>query len=97
MFSNEIGAAQAALLKEGIAHCGVGNWSEIRRGLLPEWDELEIRLKTCRLFGKQNLTSYTGWKGTEEDIKQEYEKNKQLGAKQPERWKFGLLVDEVGP
>ena len=45
-----------------IQHYGICHWSEIRRKLLPEWDEVEIRIKACRLLGIQNIEKYEDWK-----------------------------------
>ena len=87
------GAAEAKLLKCGIERFGVGHWSDIRRNLLPAWDELELKLKACRLLGAQNLKKYNGWKGGEELIKTELEKNRKIGLS-TERWVHGLLIDE---
>ena len=87
------GNGEDSLLKEGIGLYGVCHWSEIRRKLLPEWDEVELRVKACRLLGVQNIETYDNWKGDEKQIREEYEKNKALGEKKG-LWKYGLLLDE---
>lgn len=51
----------------------------------------ELRLKTIRLIGRQNLQLYKNWKGSEEDIKREYERNKAIGLKFG-CWKNNCLV-----
>ena len=86
------GNGEDSLLKEGIQHYGICHWSEIRRKLLPEWDEVEIRIKACRLLGIQNIEKYEDWKGDEKQIREEHEKNQQLGEKKG-LWKYGLLID----
>ena len=87
------GNGEDSLLKEGIGLYGICHWSEIRRKLLPEWDEVELRVKACRLLGVQNIETYDNWKGDEKQIREEYEKNKALGEKKG-LWKYGLLLDE---
>ena len=44
-----------------------------------------------RLIGRQNLQLYKEWKGDENAIKMEYEKNKDIGLKTG-MWKAGTLV-----
>ena len=44
-----------------------------------------------RLIGRQNLQLYKEWKGDENAIKTEYEKNKDIGLKTG-MWKAGTLV-----
>lgn len=46
-----------------------------------------------RLVGRQNLQEYKDWKGNEEDIKAEYERNKEIGIKCG-AWKGGVLVSD---
>jgi hypothetical protein len=87
------GNGEVSLLKEGIELYGVCHWSEIRRKLLPEWDEVEIRIKACRLLGIQNVEKYVNWKGDERQIREEHEKNKKIGEAKG-LWQYGLLLDE---
>ena len=77
---------------DGIQTWGVGNWCEIRREYLREWEEVEIKLKCCRLFGKQDLSSYEGWKGTSAEISVEHAKNEAIGQK-TKKWVAGVLID----
>lgn len=53
----------------------------------------ELRLKTVRLIGRQNLQIYKDqcWKGDANDITREYERNKAIGLKLGQ-WKQGVLV-----
>jgi len=51
----------------------------------------DLRVKTMRLIGRQNLQLYKEWKGDENAIKIEYEKNKNIGLKTG-MWKAGTLV-----
>lgn len=56
----------------------------------------ELRLKTMRLIGRQNLQEYKFWKGGAEEIAKEYEWNKSIGLKLG-CWKSGVLVyDDSG-
>jgi hypothetical protein len=56
----------------------------------------ELRLKTIRLIGRQNLELYKGWRGTEQDILNEYEHNKEIG-KECNSWKNNVLIyDDAG-
>ena len=87
------GSTEAKLLRCGIERFGVGHWSDIRRNLLPAWEELELKLKACRMLGIQDIAKYKGWKGTEDMIKVEHEKNKQIGVAAG-RWTHGVLVNE---
>ncbi|KAK8810539.1 hypothetical protein WA158_007114 [Blastocystis sp. Blastoise] len=81
------------LLIDGIKKYGIGEWELIRRDFLSEWDIEEIRLKTCRLMGIQNIDKYNGWKGNVDDIMKEFEKNKQIGIEK-QLWKHNILVNE---
>ena len=54
------GSTEAKLLRCGIERFGVGHWSDIRRNLLPAWEELELKLKACRLLGIQDIAKYKG-------------------------------------
>jgi hypothetical protein len=51
----------------------------------------DLRIKTMRLMGRQNLQEYKGWKGTLDDIKEEYERNKRIGLA-CNAWKNNVLV-----
>lgn len=51
----------------------------------------DLRLKTIRLIGRQNLQLYKGWKGNGDAIAKEYERNKEVGLKFG-TWKQGCLV-----
>ena len=51
----------------------------------------DLRVKTMRLIGRQNLQLYKDWKGDVDAIKKEYEKNKRIGLKTG-MWKAGTLV-----
>lgn len=51
------------LLLRGINEYGIGQFRKISNDLLPEWTPLELRQKTMRLIGRQNLQLYKGWKG----------------------------------
>ncbi|KAJ3323485.1 hypothetical protein HDV06_001762 [Boothiomyces sp. JEL0866] len=87
---------QKALLIQGISEHGIGQFRRISQSLLPEWTPQELRLKTIRLIGRQNLQLYKNWKGSEEDIKREYAQNKAIGQKFG-CWKNNCLVyDDEG-
>jgi len=84
------------LLLQGIKKYGVGNFQDILKEFLPEWTVKDLRIRTMRLIGRQNLQAYKGWRGTEEDIQKIYEKNKDIGVKLG-AWKGGMLVaDDEG-
>ena len=51
----------------------------------------DLRLKTIRLIGRQNLQLYKGWKGNADEISRQFEKNKEVGLKYG-TWKQGCLV-----
>jgi hypothetical protein len=47
-------------------------------------------------MGRQSLEQYRGWKGNEQAIKQEYQRNFEIG-KELNCWKSGMLVaDDQG-
>ncbi|OZJ04415.1 hypothetical protein BZG36_02917 [Bifiguratus adelaidae] len=84
------------LLIQGIEKYGIGHFREISEELLPAWSGNDLRLKTIRLIGRQNLQLYKDWKGNAEAIAQEYERNKAIGL-QYGMWKGGCLVyDDEG-
>jgi hypothetical protein len=85
------GVAEKAKLLEGLEKYGVGDWKTMTSKLLPKWDENTLRLKTCRLIGIQNLQTYKGWKPTEDQIEEEFNKNKTKALANGE-WKAGMLV-----
>eukprot|EP00750_Incisomonas_marina_P028678 INCI6824.1.p1 GENE.INCI6824.1~~INCI6824.1.p1 ORF type:complete len:148 (+),score=31.64 INCI6824.1:251-694(+) len=80
-------------LIEGIKRHGVGQWSQIQADFLPMLAPLDIRIKVNKLLGKQNLSSYMGWKGDREAIAAEFEKNKKI-AMEKGLWKYGVMLDE---
>jgi hypothetical protein len=51
------------LLLKGIKENGIGQFRKISTDLLPDWTPQELRQKTMRLMGRQNLQLYKGWKG----------------------------------
>ena len=44
------------------------------------------------MLGIQNIEKYEDWKGDEKQIREEHEKNQQLGEKKG-LWQYGLLID----
>eukprot|EP01137_Pigoraptor_chileana_P009760 Opistho-2@58477 len=84
------------LLLEGIAKHGIGHFGDIAADTLSEWSAHDLRLKTQKLMGRQNLALYKGWKGDEAAVLAEYERNKEIGMRLS-CWKSGYLVaDEAG-
>jgi hypothetical protein len=81
------------LLIQGIKEFGIGQFRSISQKYLPDWTPNELRLKTIKLIGRQNLSSYKNWKGGEEEIAEEYRKNKEIGQKFG-CWKGGCLVND---
>ena len=47
-------------------------------------------------MGRQNLSRYAGWKGNEEAISRQYERNKAIGLANPGCWKGTCLVTDDG-
>ncbi|CAG8563594.1 9953_t:CDS:2 [Diversispora eburnea] len=87
---------ERALLMKGIQKYGIGHYREISEEFLLDWTAQDLRVKTMRLIGRQNLQLYKDWKGNEDAIKKEYEQNKKIGL-EVGMWKAGTLVyDEKG-
>ncbi|KAG0239450.1 hypothetical protein BGX31_002788 [Mortierella sp. GBA43] len=95
------------LLIKGIEKYGIGHFRQISEELLPTWitdcslmndyqSGNDLRVKSMRLMGRQNLQLYKDWKGNEQDIAREFELNKAIGIKYG-AWKGGTLVaDDEG-
>lgn len=85
------------LLIKGIGEFGIGQFRKISNTYLSEWVDAinqtaqELRLKTIRLIGRQNLQLYKNWKGSEQDIQSEYQINKEIGL-DLNAWKGNVLV-----
>ncbi|KAG0325508.1 hypothetical protein BGZ99_000562 [Dissophora globulifera] len=79
------------LLISGIEKHGIGHFREIAEEFLPSWSGNDLRVKSMRLMGRQNLQLYKDWKGTEQDMAREFELNKAIGLKYG-AWKAGTLV-----
>eukprot|EP00842_Homolaphlyctis_polyrhiza_P000706 jgi/Hompol1/1636/HPOL_005679-RA len=87
---------ERALLIKGISMFGIGHFREISENLLPDWSPNDLRIKTIRLIGRQNLQLYRDWKGGEAEILAEYERNKAIGLRFG-CWKGSVLVyDDQG-
>ncbi|TPX55588.1 hypothetical protein PhCBS80983_g05197 [Powellomyces hirtus] len=82
---------ERGLLVKGIETYGIGHFREISEALLPDWQPNDLRVKSMRLVGRQNLQEYKDWKGDEEAIKAEFERNKDIGTRLG-CWKSGVLV-----
>ncbi|KAG2234717.1 hypothetical protein INT48_004155 [Thamnidium elegans] len=70
---------ERGLLIQGIEKYGIGHFGEMSKEYLPKWSTNDLRVKSIRLIGRQNLQMYRGWKGNEQDIAREYEANKEIG------------------
>eukprot|EP00127_Corallochytrium_limacisporum_P001919 Clim_evm74s88 gene=Clim_evmTU74s88 len=81
------------LLMKGIREYGIGNWPPITERYLELWSSNDLRVKTIRLIGRQNLQLYKGWKGDENMIAKEYTYNKEVGERY-NCWKGGVLVTD---
>ncbi|KAF9436284.1 hypothetical protein BGZ76_004382 [Entomortierella beljakovae] len=79
------------LLIKGIEKHGIGHFREISEEFLPSWSGNDLRVKSMRLMGRQNLQLYKDWKGNEQDMAREFELNKAIGLKYG-AWKAGTLV-----
>lgn len=91
VFDKRWTAEATDILCAGIQEHGVGNWCRIAESVRQIWDINTIRAHTCRLLGSQDLKRYTGWKGSKSQIRQERDRNKELG-KRLGCWKNGMLV-----
>ncbi|KAL2917035.1 hypothetical protein HK105_203467 [Polyrhizophydium stewartii] len=87
---------ERGLLIQGIQTYGIGFFREISENLLPEWSANDLRVKTMRLIGRQNLQLYKNWRGGEAQIHTEFERNRQIGQRFG-TWKNNMLVyDDEG-
>eukprot|EP00123_Amoebidium_parasiticum_P020421 comp4960_c0_seq2/m.1055 comp4960_c0_seq2/g.1055 ORF comp4960_c0_seq2/g.1055 comp4960_c0_seq2/m.1055 type:complete len:180 (-) comp4960_c0_seq2:645-1184(-) len=84
---------ERALLLQGINTLGIGSFGEISATLLPDWTANELRIKSMHLLGRQNLSGYKGWRGDEQAIAREFERNKKIGLATG-CWKGGVLVSD---
>ncbi|KAI7826780.1 hypothetical protein BX661DRAFT_224936 [Kickxella alabastrina] len=57
------GDAEKSKLLEGIATYGIGHFREISENLLSDWSGNDLRMKSIRVMGRQNLQLYKDWKG----------------------------------
>ncbi|KAJ2612789.1 hypothetical protein H4S08_002540 [Coemansia sp. RSA 1365] len=78
-------------LLEGIEKYGIGHFREISESLLPKWSPNDLRMKSIRVVGRQNLQLYKGWRGNIAAVQREYERNKEIGLRFG-TWKGGALV-----
>ncbi|KAJ1853886.1 hypothetical protein LPJ73_002561 [Coemansia sp. RSA 2703] len=78
-------------LLEGIEKYGIGHFREISETLLPDWSGNDLRMKAIRVIGRQNLQLYKDWRGDEQAVQREYERNKEIGLRFG-TWKGGALV-----
>lgn len=84
------------LLIQGIEIYGIGGYAKMIEEMLPGWTVNHLRVKTIGLMGRQNLSKYAGWKGDEEAITREFERNKAIGLATG-CWKGTCLVtDDAG-
>ena len=83
------------LLYKGMKKCGIFNincWKKISEYYVPTRNFMEIKLKICRLMGIQNLNKYKDINSeiiNEIYIKNEFERNKNIGIKK------GLWVNNI--
>ncbi|KAJ1857680.1 hypothetical protein GGH12_003500 [Coemansia sp. RSA 1822] len=85
------GDDEKSKLLVGIEKYGIGHFREISESLLPEWSGNDLRMKSIRVMGRQNLQLYKDWRGNAEDVRREYERNKEIGLRLG-AWKGGALV-----
>ncbi|KAJ2717271.1 hypothetical protein H4R19_000023 [Coemansia spiralis] len=85
------GEEEKRKLLEGIERHGIGHFREISESLLPEWSGNDLRMKSIRAMGRQNLQLYKGWRGDAAAVLREYERNKEIGMRLG-AWKGGALV-----
>ncbi|KAJ2356768.1 hypothetical protein GGF43_001866 [Coemansia sp. RSA 2618] len=78
-------------LLEGIEKYGIGHFREISENLLPDWSGNDLRMKSIRVMGRQNLQLYKDWRGSADAVQREYERNKEIGLRLG-TWKGGALV-----
>ncbi|KAJ1897947.1 hypothetical protein LPJ66_003055 [Kickxella alabastrina] len=85
------GDTEKSKLLEGIATYGIGHFREISENLLSDWSGNDLRMKSIRVMGRQNLQLYKDWKGDAAAVQREYERNKGIGLRFG-TWKGGALV-----
>lgn len=61
--------------------------------MLRGWDDTNIRIKTAKLLGCQNLSRYQGQRFSRAQVEAQFAANKKLGA-DTGCWKNGMLVDD---
>ncbi|KAI9228513.1 MAG: hypothetical protein DHS80DRAFT_15457 [Piptocephalis tieghemiana] len=87
------------LLITGLGRYGVGGYREMIQdtALFSDWSPHDLRIRTQRLLGRQNLQGYRGWKPvSKEAIEAEYDRNRRIGLELG-GWKGQMLVlDEEG-
>ncbi|KAJ1912946.1 hypothetical protein IWQ60_009427 [Tieghemiomyces parasiticus] len=82
---------ERSLLIQGISTHGIGHFRAISEELLPGWSPNDLRIKTIRLIGRQNMQLYKDWKGDEAAILRENARNREI-AQRFDMWKNGCLV-----
>ncbi|RKP38004.1 hypothetical protein BJ085DRAFT_8957, partial [Dimargaris cristalligena] len=82
---------ERGLLIQGITEYGIGHFRAISDNLLSDWSPNDLRIKTIRLIGRQNLQLYKNWQGGEAEILREHARNKAI-AMQFDMWKNSCLV-----
>ena len=86
------GEEERARLAAGLERHGVGAWAAIRADGLGEWGEQDLRVKTCRALGVQNLQRLQGWRGSAQEQAAVQGQHKALGERLG-CWKNGTLVE----
>ena len=86
------GEEERARLAAGLERHGVGAWAAIRADGLGEWGGQDLRVKTCRALGVQNLQRLQGWRGSAQEQAAVQGQHKALGEGLG-CWKNGTLVE----
>ena len=86
------GEEERARLAMGLERHGVGAWTAIRADFLENWGEQDLRVKTCRALGVQNLQRLQGWRGSVVEQAAVHEQHRTLGQALG-CWKNGTLVE----
>eukprot|EP01024_Parvocaulis_polyphysoides_P010941 TRINITY_DN13862_c0_g2_i3.p2 TRINITY_DN13862_c0_g2~~TRINITY_DN13862_c0_g2_i3.p2 ORF type:complete len:121 (-),score=17.87 TRINITY_DN13862_c0_g2_i3:157-519(-) len=88
---NPWGEQEQKNLIKGLNKYGFGKWKEIQAEYFQDFPLQLIIIRASRLVGRQDMGQYCGWKPTEQELKDEFNKNKTIGWQQG-TWRFGCLM-----
>eukprot|EP01023_Acetabularia_acetabulum_P038080 TRINITY_DN363_c0_g2_i1.p3 TRINITY_DN363_c0_g2~~TRINITY_DN363_c0_g2_i1.p3 ORF type:complete len:154 (-),score=19.16 TRINITY_DN363_c0_g2_i1:35-496(-) len=88
------GEGQQNKLIAGLGEYGFGKWKEIQIEYFGDYPLQLIIIRASRIVGRQDMSEYAGWKPSEEELKDEFNKNKTIGLQQG-TWRFGCLMKKI--